>query len=357
MKPALALPALLLAVTLLAGCAKPGASSTLHVDFANQQPPVQSTVAFDPGAHPAAAQRAAHSAPTPAFYTAFDQLTQWSAAAGVPIEVSYSGSFGFFLAKVSGLPASSSDAFWSLSVNGTEAQVGMEQVRVVEGSRISWTLTPLGKPTPASSSPLTLDAPAKVETKEGVAFVNGTTAPGAKLTVRGGPGAPTVQPGGAWSYRIEPGYGRTNLTFTADDGTATKQAAVTVVRLASATFAATYTMAIPPHAASSDLVWYDPDELASKPMYAEKGATHPPKANVHDVMVTWTRQTGVVIDYSYSRSFDFGVEHIDGKGNSLQAGEPPWWCYTLNGQTAGLGISAQEVHPGDVIAWELATCT
>ncbi|MEA3142754.1 MAG: hypothetical protein QOG31_78 [Thermoplasmata archaeon] len=357
MKPALALPALLLAVTLLAGCAKPGASSTLHIDFADQQPLIQSTVAFDPGAHPAAAQRAAHDAPTPAFYTAFDQLTQWSTTAGVPVEVSYSDSFGFFLAKVSGLPASSSDAFWSLSVNGTEAQVGMEQVRVVEGSRISWTLTPLGKPAPTSSPPLALDAPAKVETREGVAFVNGTTVPGARLTVRGGPGAPTVQPSGAWSYRIEPNYGRTNLTFTADDGTATKQVAVTLVRLASATFEAAYAMAVPPHPASTDLVWYDPDERAAQPLYAEKGATHPALPSVHDLMVTWTRQTGTAVGYGHSASFGFSVLSIDGVGAPLSNGTPPYWCYKLNGQSAGLGITLQPIAPGDTVTWEFAGCT
>jgi hypothetical protein len=356
MKPILL--ALLLATAALAGCAQPAspAASSLRIDYAGKLPSLDATVEAAAGSHPAAEQRAAHNAPTPPFYTAFDQIEQWSAAAHVPVEASYSASFGFFLAKVAGLPASASEAYWSLSVNGTASQVGMEQVPVVAGSRITWTLTPLTPATASTSSALALQAPARVETRGTAAFVNGTATPGVQLTVRGGPGAPTLRSDGAWTYRIEPQYGRTNLTFTADDGHAARQANVTVVRLASATFEAKYTMAVPPHAASTDLVWYDPDERASAPLYAEKGVPHPPLANVHDLMVTWTRQVGTLVDYGYSSSFGFSVLKIDGTGAPLSNGTPPYWCYKVNGQTSGLGITLQPVAPGDTVTWEFAGC-
>lgn len=354
MKPALLALPILLTVAALAGCAEPKlGTSSLHVDYAGRLPAVDANVAIATGALPAAAQRAANNAPAPPFYTAFDQLQQWSGEANVPIEVSYSASFGFFLSRIAGQPASSSEAYWSLSVNGTESQVGMEQVRVADGSRIAWTLTPLD---PAPATAPTLQAPSRVETKAAAAYVNGTTAPGTKLTVRGGPGAPTVRADGSWTYRIEPAPGRVNLTFTADDGRATAQASVLVVRLASATFEAKYTMAVPPHPATSDLVWYDPDERASAPLYAEKGVPHPDLASVHDLMVTWTRQTGTPIDYSHSASFGFGVERIDGVGAPISNGTPPYWCYKVNGEGAGLGITLQPVAPGDVVTWEFAGC-
>ncbi|HEX2066595.1 MAG TPA: DUF4430 domain-containing protein, partial [Candidatus Thermoplasmatota archaeon] len=353
MKPALL--ALLLATAALAGCADPAFSSTLHIDFGGHRPTVDAAVEASPGDRPAASLRAAHGAPTPPFYTALDQVQQWSDVAQVPIEVSYSASFGFFLAKVDGLPASSSQAFWSLSVNGTESQVGMEQVPVTAGTRIAWTLTPLAPA--ASSAPLALEVPIRVETKEAAVFVNGTVTPGATVAVRGGPGAPTVGADGAWSYRIEPRPGRTNLTFTADDGRATRQANVTVVRLAAATLEVHYTMAVPPHPASSDLVWYDPDERAAAPLYDEKGVPHPPVASVHDLMVTWTRQTGIPVEYGHSASFGFSVLRIDGVGAPLSNGTPPYWCYDVNGESASLGITLQPVAPGDTIRWEFAGCT
>lgn len=359
--PMLALAVLLIGIT-LAGCSMKANDATppsvLHIDFGGAKPTVDSAlVAKLDLPRPADPQRDAAHAAHPAFYTAFDQIEQWSSASHVPVEVSYDASFGFFLAKVDGLPTSSNQAFWSLTVNQTESQVGMEQVHVAPGSRIAWTLTSLTQTASQSGGP-TLHAPARVETRGAVAFVNGTAGPGAKVTVRGGPGAPVVQANGTWSYRLEPSFGRTNLTFTADDGAATRQAAVLVVRLAAATFEAKYTMAVPPHGSTSDTVWFDPDEQASAPMYAANKTTHPAGATVHDVMVTWTRQTGTHIAYTLSSSFGFGVEAVDGVGAPLSNGTPPYWCYKLNGDgTSVLGISAQTVKPGDDIAWEFAGCT
>jgi hypothetical protein len=113
---------------------------------------------------------------------------------------------------------------------------------------------------------------------------------------------------------------------------------------------------VPPRAPIRDIVWYDPDELASAPLYNGTSATHPPTANVHDLMVAWERQSGKAIDYSAPTSFGFGVDAIDGVGQPLTSSAPPYWCYTLNGQTAELGISAQELAPGDIVTWEYAGC-
>jgi len=79
--------------------------------------------------------------------------------------------------------------------------------------------------------------------------------------------------------------------------------------------------------------------------------------NVHDVMAAWEAQHDHAVAYSYSSSFNsFSVERIDGEGNPLSAGEPPWWCYQVNGEYASQGISIQRFTSGDIIAWDLGTC-
>jgi len=386
--PALATLALF-ALLSLAGCTSATThTSTLRVDYGGTPATVQVSVDVDASSHPAASLRSAHGASSPAFYTALDQLAQWSRSAHVPIEVT-SSSYGLFLSSIDGLPRAASDAYWSLVVNGTESQVGMEEVHVGAGSRITWTLTPLtppstttaSSPSPAATSPtstgtatsatgsstpsttstsgtvLSLTAPAQVETRGTHLQVNGTVTPGALLAVRGGAGSPVVAADGTWTYALDPAFGETHLVFTADDGHGALSVNVTAIRLASAQFDVKYTAAVPPHAASSDTVWYDPDEQASKSMYLANGTTHPAGATVHDLMVTWTRQTGTHIAYSYSASLGFGVSFIDGVGQPLTAEAPPYWCYKLNGASASLGISTQTFAPGDDVTWEFAGCT
>lgn len=117
------------------------------------------------------------------------------------------------------------------------------------------------------------------------------------------------------------------------------------VRLAEATVSAEFASAVPQRPPIEDTVWVDIDAFASAPEYAGKNLPHPPKANVHDVLVTWTAQTGTPVEYSYSESFGFGVESIDGHGALSD------WCYDVNGESAPLGITGMEFKPGDVISW------
>jgi hypothetical protein len=366
MKPLPALLATLLVAVALAGCTQTAATTvttTLHVDFAGARPAVDAAVKADLLSHPASSLYGAHHAAVPAFYTAFDQLVQWSHESGVPVEADYSPQFGFFLSTIDGKPSDSPNAFWALSVNGTESPVGMDQVRIAAGSRISWTLasyTPPAAPGSAGSDPgraLSLAVPAVVTTRSQTAQLNGTTSPGAHLSFRGPQGVLAQAANGTWTYRVDVAYGRTNLTVVADDGHATRQANVTLVRLASLVFEAKYTMAVPPHPSSSDPVWYDPDERASATLYAQKGASHPPFANVHDVMVSWTRQTGLPVDYGFSDSLGFSVLKIDGVGAPLSSSAPPYWCYKVDGKSADLGITLEPATPGSTITWEFAGCT
>lgn len=174
-------------------------------------------------------------------------------------------------------------------------------------------------------------------------------------------GAATLVPAvevaaGAWSLQVPLAPGRTNLTVTADTGRATAQATVQAVRLVAATFEARFTAAFPPHAPIQDEVWYDPDGRASAPLYADVDAEHPPYANVHDLMVTWTQQSGKAIEYDYFDGLGFSPSRIDGVGQPLTSSAPPYWCYQVNGETVDFGITLQPVQEGDVVTWEYGAC-
>jgi hypothetical protein len=134
--PAL-VPAFVLFAVLVAGCASsPAASSTITIDFGGSPATVTATILAGDGAYPAQALYQANGVTHPAYYSAFDQLMQWSRQSGVKVEASHA-SFGFFLSKIDGRPTASNQ-YWSLSVNGTVSDVGMDQVKVVDGSRITW---------------------------------------------------------------------------------------------------------------------------------------------------------------------------------------------------------------------------
>lgn len=161
---------------------------------------------------------------------------------------------------------------------------------------------------------------------------------------------------GAWSLAVPVAGGRTNLTVTAETGAETAQATVLAVRLLSATLEVLFTAAVPPHPDVADLVWYDPDGHASAPAYEGTTMAHPPHANVHDLMVSWSTATGKEIVYSYFDGLGFSPDEIDGVGQPLTSTAPPYWCYTVNGATADFGISLQELNAGDVVTWEYGAC-
>lgn len=198
----------------------------------------------------------------------------------------------------------------------------------------------------------TVDPP--VPTQGETAKVTGSVNHAARVSIDGGP-AIDVQ-GGRWELVSQPlPFGHTPAKVRIEDGVHSVAVDVTFVRLASATFEALYT-AYPMHEDTTDLVWYDPGLFSSAPMYAGKGTPRADTFSVHDFMVAWTTATGREIEYSYSESFGFGVNKIDGVGQPLDSSAPPYWCYKLNGESAGLGISLQPLAPGDVVTWEYAGC-
>ncbi len=343
-----ALLAALLAATALAGCSAEGSGSAttrLVIDFPEPHPDVEATVPL--------AEAGADGVPN-----AMGQLVAWATSSGTDVEIS-AFTFGHCVDAIDGLPTKpgcspGSEAYWSLAVNGEAAASGMDEILLAAGDVVTWTYTPVDSFASSSDGPaLTVDAPAP--TQADMLMLTGTLDRAARVSVTGA--EPIDAEAGPWMVHVPLAYGRTPLTVTADDGAASTQRQVLAVRLASATFEAKFTMAVPPHADVSDLVWYDPDELASAPMYNGTSATHPPEANVHDLMVAWERQSGKAIEYSTPGSFGFGVNKIDGVGQPLTASAPPYWCYTLNGASADLGISAQTLAPGDVVTWEFAGCT
>ena len=198
-------------------------------------------------------------------------------------------------------------------------------------------------------------------TDQATVTITGTLDHPARLLVIGQRGGVTVfenesEARGAWTLETpDLPYGRTEVKFIADDGHATARANVTIVRLAPFAFDVLYT-SYPAHSDSQDDVLLDIDAKGSSPAYDGRDVAHPPHATVHDLMVAWSRQTGLVVQYDYGTGFGYAATHFDGVGQPLSSSLPPYWCYKLNGQYASLGLSLQEVKPGDAIAWDYGTC-
>lgn len=207
--------------------------------------------------------------------------------------------------------------------------------------------TETGMSSSTAPLPLILTIAPLAATQNETITITGTVSRAAQVSI----GAQSVEAASSWSLTVALEFGQTNLTVTADDGQTTVQKSVLAVRLASATMEVVYTAAIPPHPSTNHVVWYDPDAFASKPMYDAAGATHPGIANIHDVMVTWTAQTGIPIVYGGPGEFGFEPQKFDGVGQPLSAAAPPYWLYEVNGETAPLGITSMEAHPGDAIYW------
>lgn len=336
-----ALLALLLTVTALAGCSADAEASTrIVIDFPEPHADVDDRVLVadlqTDGLD--VAPNARH------------QLLVWSVATGTDVDIR-EFSFGHCLDAIDHIPPTpgcdpGAAGYWALSLNGEPSQVGMDDVLVRDGDVVTWTYTPLGESS-GDAPALTVDAPAP--TQQDMVMLTGTLDRAARLSV--GSQATDVE-AGPWMVHVPLEYGRTPLTVTADDGVATTQTQVVAIRLASATFEAVFTAAVPPHPSIGDVVWYDPDELASASLYNGTTATHPPTTNVHDIMVAWERQSGKTVEYGGPGAFGFGVNKIDGVGQPLSSEAPPYWGYKVNGETAPLGITAMEAHPGDVIRWE-----
>lgn len=163
---------------------------------------------------------------------------------------------------------------------------------------------------------------------------------------------------GEWTADVEldvHGFNTVAVTAAADDGSFA-ELTLDVNALAPARLTLDFGSAssTPP---TDDSFWVDMTTHASGPMYDDVGGRHPDMVTVHDVMVVWEAATGHSVDYSYSERYSaFNVERIDDEGNALSAGEPPWWCFDVNGERADFGISLQPFTPGDRIDWDLGTC-
>lgn len=104
-------------------------------------------------------------------------------------------------------------------------------------------------------------------------------------------------------------------------------------------------------------IWIDIDDRPSAAQYAAVNAKHKDAFVAHDQLVLYEGLTGKKVEYRWYPSFQqFAVDRIDGAGNPVSSSAPPWWCYKLNGRFAD-GISIQVVRPGDLVEWNLGTCT
>lgn len=326
------------------------------------------SVPFDAAARPAESLYAQHAVAHPDYYNALDQLVDAAPLAHVTFNVTFDPKYGPFLADIAGLhPA---DAYWILSVDGVASEVGMQEVHVQAGQRLSWALTPSSEGSPSGSSGASLSAQPSAAgargltlapiapTKEASVVVHGSGGMGAvALVVRNHGNQSIVQAtrdGTAWSATVPLAFGESTLDASAADGS---HATATAVRLAKATLQVKYT-AQPTHSDSSDDVWFDLDNQTSKPLYQGKDVQHPDKFTVHDLMRVWEASTGNTVTYEYHSGLGYAPIQFDGVGNPLGLGStaPPYWCYKLDGATADFGISLQQVQPGQTVTWEYAGC-
>jgi len=363
MKPqrlaATALTALVLTVG-LSGCTSATATTAqLHIDFGTLRAPVDtefSLAGCTPRISTAPLELAADGeVPCTALY----QLLQWASRAATSVDLE-KFSFGDCVPRISGIPAQSgceagATAYWSLAVNGNNATLGAGETLLAEGDRVQWTLTAL----PATpTTPLSLTITPTARTRNATITVSGTVSHAAHLsfTLHHGnetmPVAPAIEANGPWTSTIEIPPGNSTLTVRADDGFATAQARTYLVRLAKGNVQVDF-RSIPGHANRNDDVWFDPDSHLSASSYAGQSTPHPEFANVHDLMVAWTAQTGVPVVYKMHASLGAQVMQIDGVGD-VTGNSAAFWCYQHNGASASMGITQQEFRGGDAVKWVLA---
>lgn len=350
---------ILLTFAMLAGCTSDsaqGLATHLAVDYGAGGPvPVAAVIGLDPAGRPAQALYDTNHATHPAFYSALDQLEQWAHDSGHSVEATYSQGFGdFFIAHIDNLPATGSSSYWSLSVNGTASEIGVGQVALHGGERISWALTAYTPPaTTGSSASLTMTLPAKATTAGETLLLNGTVSASATITfLPASLKIPSLQATGAWQAKIPLAYGRTSVRVVASNDQSTAAQNVTLVRLAPIEVKVNYNMA-PGHTARDDKLMLDLGDFSSASAYTGKDLAHPDFATAHDAMVAWTNTTKVQVSYEYSKGLGFSVSQIDGIGSPLAGAPVQPWCYNYNGASASLGISSQPIKAGDVIEWVL----
>ncbi len=209
-------------------------------------------------------------------------------------------------------------------------------------------------------APLGVQWDAPPENLHGLQFVlagNATETIDLEITgVQGAPVKVQIEPG-AWTVDLAlPDYGSNTIRVDAQGNRSGLVLDWSINAWAPATVDLDYG-ATSSRATVTEAIWVNLIEFASAPAYEERDIRRAEYATVHDVMAALEQQTGHVVEYGYNEGFgSFSVERIDGEGNQLSAGEPPWWCYRVNGERAGQGISSMPFAPGDVVAWDLGNC-
>lgn len=155
-------------------------------------------------------------------------------------------------------------------------------------------------------------------------------------------------------------FGNSQISAILDDGTSTFSHEAQVARLSQANLSVHYNgyLGATDEAAT---IWFNIDAPYSASYYDGTNVAHPGYGTVHDFMVEWENQTGVEFEYAFSSGLGYTVSKIDGVGSpvSVVPGDPSenfYWLYTIDGESAELGISAQEMTPGANVAWCLGGC-
>jgi hypothetical protein len=167
-------------------------------------------------------------------------------------------------------------------------------------------------------------------------------------------------PAGEHSATILLAHGNTELRVIIDDGASTQIESFNVSRLSQATLSVQFN-GYPAVTDREETIWFNIDAPYSASYYEGTNVEHPAYANVHDFMVEWQNQTGVEFEYAFSSGLGYTVSTIDGVGSPVSAvpGDPSenlYWLYTIDGESAELGISAQEMHPDVTVSWCLGGC-
>lgn len=372
----------------LAGCATPDAPDRTGTTPATDTGPQTAHIAvrfgpWEDATHPPSdadlpvGERAAESfygaAAHPPFYSAFDQLVQWASTLRHDLKVGPPTSFGFCLDRIDGVPApggceQGAVGYWNLKVNGVDSMVGMDQVEVKPGDTVTWTAVALAPPPSASGTtasrpteagPLAIALAAPEPTRNATLVVGGTVTGPARVSLRlvhngTTTDLPPIEAAGQWGATVEVPFGRSVLRAAADDGRTTATAETEIVRLSKGTMQVAF-RGMPGHADRNDEVWFDPDSFPSLAHYEGQPVPHPGHANVHDLMVAWTAQTGVPVVYKPHASFGSQVMAIDGVGDATST-TSAFWCYEVDGASATMGITPQPFHDGIVVRWALGTC-
>lgn len=98
---------------------------------------------------------------------------------------------------------------------------------------------------------------------------------------------------------------------------------------------------------------FDPESRPAAPAYTG-GFAHPDGFTAHDLLVTWSQQTGETFNVTYSDAYGHSLEAI--AGTAAWSGETGGWFWRLdvNGVASQVGISGAPVADGDTVRFVYA---